>query len=101
MPDQLAQRGHFETPNASRYMQQLCKHFAHKIEVEYDEHAASAALSTGPVGMTASATALEIRVTAHDAAGLAQARGVIDKHLARFAFREGFETMTWHPPEHG
>lgn len=26
-----------ETANASKYLQQLCKHFAHKVEVRFDE----------------------------------------------------------------
>ena len=28
------QTGTFTTDHASKYLQQLCKHFAHKIEVE-------------------------------------------------------------------
>ena len=30
-------KGTFETPNASKYLVQLCKHFAHKIEVVYSD----------------------------------------------------------------
>lgn len=33
----LQQTGTFMTPNASKYLQQLCKHFAHKVAVVFDE----------------------------------------------------------------
>lgn len=32
-----------ETPNAGKYLQQLCKHFAHKVEVDYGDGHGSAA----------------------------------------------------------
>lgn len=34
-------------------------------------------------------------VRAKDETGLKMARGIIDTHLVRFAFRERFETMSW------
>jgi len=81
------------TENASKYLQQLCKHFGHKVEVSYTPSEGRADLPMGPSVMTADAEALTIEVTAPDAEGLTRAKGVIDSHLKTFAFREGFERM--------
>lgn len=91
----LKETGVFETANASRYMQQLCKHFAHKVEVDYDETQARAALPVGPATMNADDRVLRVNITAEDEEGLARARHIIDDHLRRFAHRENFEHMTW------
>ena len=91
----LHQTGTFQTPNASKYLQQLCKHFAHKVAVEYDETQGRAALPAGPARLSASAEALQVEISAETEEGLDRARSVIDDHLKRFAFREGFEGMSW------
>lgn len=87
--------GVFPTQNASKYMKQLCKHFAHKIDVEYDDTSASAALPPGPAEMHATDSDLTVRITGKDEEALKVARHIIDSHLERFAFRENFETMGW------
>ena len=84
-----------KTENASKYLQQLCKHFAHKVEVDYDETQARAALPVGPATMNADDSVLRVNITAEDEEGLARARHIIDDHLRRFAHRENFEHMTW------
>ena len=87
--------GTFQTAHASKYMQQLLKHFAHKVEVRYDDTQGHAAMPLGPAEFRASDAALTITVSAADDAGLEMAMAVIDDHLVRFAFREGFEKMDW------
>jgi hypothetical protein len=87
--------GRFETANASKYLQQLCKHFAHKVEVSFDETHGTVALGMGPATLRASAAALTAEVTAPDGEALAHARQIIDSHLKRFAIREEFEAMVW------
>lgn len=91
----LQDTGTFQTSNASKYLQQLCKHFAHKIEVEFDETSGRAALPAGPATLTATDDALRVEISAETGEGLERARHVIDDHLKRFAFREGFEQMAW------
>ncbi len=90
--------GTYSSPKASQYLQQLCKHFAHKVEVSFDTHQGQVALGSGPASMTATDDHLIVTVTAPDLAALPQARHVIDKHLAIFAHREGFETLVWQEP---
>lgn len=85
----------YDTPNAARYVQQLAKHFGHKIEVRVDERSADFALQAGRVRLDAENGALLARVEAEDAKSLIDARYVIDKHLVIFAFREGFAGLDW------
>lgn len=91
----MTDQGRFETPNAEKYLQQLCKHFAHKVAVTHDAACGTVALGMGPATLRASDSALTAEVTAPDAADLDHARRIIDSHLARFAFRENFEAMNW------
>lgn len=91
----MQQTGTFKTAKASQYLQQLCKHFAHKVEVDFDAEAGWADLPPGRCTMQADARVLQVEVTARDAEGLARARAIIDDHLARFAHREGFKAMDW------
>ncbi len=92
------QTGTFQTPQASRYIQQLCKHFAHKVEVSYDDTKGQAALPPGPAKMVAEVDRLRVETAAEGAKGLETARYIIDSHLKTFAFREGFEAMEWAEP---
>ena len=87
--------GSFATPNASKYLQQLCKHFAHKIEVSFDETSGRIPFALGVAEVSASAEALVVRFADVAEEARADAQSVIDRHLERFAFREGFTTMQW------
>jgi hypothetical protein len=89
------EHGTFATPNASRYLQQLCKHFGHKIPVEFSETAGTIQFPMGTASLTATDGTLRVDFALDDAENRDRARHVIDKHLQRFAFREGFEAMTW------
>jgi uncharacterized protein len=91
----MVETGRFETSHASKYLQQLCKHFSHKLDVQFDEREGVIPLQAGPARLRADDMRLTVEVNAEDAEGLARARGIIDKHLHRFAFREGFEAMEW------
>ncbi|KMO27800.1 2,4-dihydroxyhept-2-ene-1,7-dioic acid aldolase [Methylobacterium variabile] len=76
------------TAHASRYLQQLCKHWAHKFETEYDATAARIALPLGEARLVASAEALTVDLAVDDPAKLPDFQAVIVRHLERFAFRE-------------
>jgi len=76
------------TPNASRYLQQLCKHFAHKRPVTFDPQTGSIAFSSGECRLDARDGALTLSLTAPDATYLEQVQDVVARHLVRFAFRE-------------
>lgn len=76
------------TASASRYLQQLCKHFSHKVDVAFDDRAGSVAFSIGNCRLIAQEGMLQIALDAPDAEALSELQQVVASHLARFAFRE-------------
>ncbi|WP_029041215.1 DUF2218 domain-containing protein [Cucumibacter marinus] len=82
------------TDHASKYLQQMCKHFQHKVEAEWDTETGTVHFPAGPCTMAAEGKTLTINVTAEDEEGLARGRDVIDRHLPNFAFREEIE-ISW------
>jgi uncharacterized protein len=83
------------TAHASRYLQQLCKHFAHKLPVEFDPQAGKIGFPIGDCNLSATDEALQLDLTSADAAQLDQLKDVVIRHLERFAFREEL-SVTWH-----
>ena len=77
-----------KTPQAARYMTQLCKHFEHKLPVTYDAETGIIPFSIGICRLRAGAGALTLSAEAADASALAQVQDVVARHLVRFAFRE-------------
>ena len=80
------------TEHASRYLQQLCKHFAHKLTVKFDEHAGEITFSIGDCRLQADGEALHIELTAPNPDDMEQLKDVVIRHLVRFAFREELQT---------
>jgi len=85
----------YPTQNASKYVQQLAKHFGHKIEVRSDADSAAFEMEAGSVRLRAENDTFIARVEAEDAKGIINLRYVIDKHLVIFAFRDGFTGLEW------
>ena len=77
-----------ETERATIYLQQLCKHFAHKLPVEFTPETGQIKFSIGTCRLEAKDRVLTLRAEAADTSGLEQLQGVVDRHLLRFAFRE-------------
>ncbi|RWO63496.1 MAG: DUF2218 domain-containing protein [Mesorhizobium sp.] len=84
-----------ETPNAGKYLQQLCKHFAHKVEVAYGDGHGQCRFSCGTATMNAGLERLDIVVEAADTTALTETKQVIESHLVRFAFRENLQPLAW------
>jgi hypothetical protein len=87
--------GYLKTDNGSKYLQQLCKHFGHKISVSFDAEKGWAEFPMGTAQMTADENGLTVTCEVADAKGVGMVHGVIDSHLEKFAFREGTKVMTW------
>lgn len=85
----------FETEHGRKYLVQLCKHFGHKTEVEYTGDKGRCVLSPGPADMFADDEGITFVVTAQDATGVERLQEIVTKHLARFAFRENLEDLSW------
>lgn len=85
----------FTTENSQKYLTQLCKHFAHKIEVEQTGDQGALRFSCGTGYLQAMADGLHIRVSSPDEANLAETKSVVESHLLRFAFREEAGPLQW------
>ena len=83
------------TEHASRYLQQLCKHFGHKIPVEFTPERGECRFPFGSALLRADKERLTVEIEAADAEQRARAQEVIEVHLVRFAFREALGPMVW------
>ena len=93
------------TANGSRYLQQLCKHWSHNLAVEYDAERGKVVFprdargadwpGEGVVTMAAQPDVLECRIEASAEGQLEGLKGVLAKHLDRFAFREAPLKFDW------
>lgn len=84
------------TASASKYLQQLCKHFAHKLPASFGPTEGRIDFPLGPVELTADETRLVVTVTAEDGDRLTELGDVVARHLVRFAFRED-PAIDWRP----
>jgi uncharacterized protein len=82
------------TAKASGYLQQICKHFSHKIEVEFDTYKGKIAFPFGHAQLAAAQDALTLNAFAGNKDDLEKLKQVLSSHLERFAFRESLE-ITW------
>lgn len=93
LPDQCAS-GNARTEMASKYLQQLCKHWSHKGQVEFDATEGNVSFENRrAVAMKATDEGLEIVASVGPREDLNFWMGVIEDHLKRFAFREEFEVV--------
>ncbi len=83
------------TTHASRYLQQLCKHWSHKFTVEFDTTQGKVELPSGILYMKAQPDMLEVDLEVSDAASLPRMKQVVAEHLDRFAFREAPLPFIW------
>ena len=83
------------TANGARYLQQLCKHWSHKLDVTLSENEGTVRFPAAVATMTADSEALTVRVEAEDEEALQRIKGVVASHLARFAFKEAPLSFAW------
>jgi hypothetical protein len=83
------------TTSASRYLQQLCKHWSHKFVVEFDAQQGQILLPMGTADLAAGDMALTITCTVGEGGDMRKLQQVVADHLGRFAFREGELAFNW------
>jgi len=84
------------TGSASRYLQQLAKHWSHKMEVSFSAEEGSIAFPNGSVlAMKADSDSLDLVLTVPEGEDEGRMREVVASHLDRFAFREAPLTFDW------
>ncbi len=93
------------TQYASRYLQQVCKHWAHNLAVEFTPEHGSVVFPAdargaswqgeGRVEFTAEADTLVCRIIASEPGQLEGLKGAVARHIDRFAFREAPLAFDW------
>lgn len=84
------------TLSASRYLQQLAKHWSHKMEVSFTAEEGSIAFPDGAhLAMRADSETLDLVLTVPEDGDSLRMREVVASHIDRFAFREGPLTYDW------
>ena len=81
------------TENASKYLQQLCKHFGHKVPVEFTPEEGKVSLPFGSCQLRASTDALTLQAIGGEGE-IEKLENFLGSHLERFAFREKPQ-ITW------
>lgn len=95
------------TAHASKYLQQLCKHWQHNLAVEFTADHGTVTFPKDARGadwpgdalvtFDAGPDALSVRIDASVGEQLAGLEGAVARHLDRFAFREAPLPFDWHP----
>jgi len=93
------------TKSGSRYLQQLSKHWSHNLAVEFTAEESRIVFprdargadwpADGVVTMTAQPETLDVRIDASSPEHLDALKGVLARHLDRFAFREAPLSFDW------
>ena len=92
-------RGRAKTASGSKYLQQLCKHWGHKFEVEYSQKMGRVSFPSVVATMEASADALLVAIETDNPQSVEQLKEIVANHLDRFAFREAPLPFQWSATE--
>ncbi|MEK1904384.1 MAG: DUF2218 domain-containing protein [Pseudomonas sp.] len=85
---------HVTTDTPARYISRLCKHFAHKIPVSFDEQQGRIEFSVGLAVLQADAQGLTLRVESSSSEDLERLQGVVGSHFERVAWQEALQ-LEW------
>ncbi|QDV07819.1 hypothetical protein Poly30_33520 [Planctomycetes bacterium Poly30] len=91
----LAAHARVATPTPERYVTRLCKHFAHKVEVERDEGHGRIAFPFGTCTLDAEPDTLVMRVEGDDAEAVSRLEDVVTRHLHGFVPAGESLAVTW------
>ena len=83
-----------QTTSASKYLQQLCKHFAHKVTVDYTPEEARVQFPPGRCLMLADTETLRFHCQADNEKAMPVIKDIIERHLVKFVWREEL-TFQW------
>lgn len=87
-------RAEIATESGARLMNRLCKHWAHKLEVEQGEEESRVVFEDGSCVMRAEPDKLVVAIEALEEESLDRLEGVVDSHLQRMAGDEEL-TIVW------
>lgn len=84
------------TDTPARYISRLCKHFAHKIPISFDEQQGRIEFNAGLATLKAEDQSLRLQVESASSDDLKRLQDVVASHFERFAWQEAL-TLDWQP----
>jgi hypothetical protein len=88
-------RGRAATASGSKYLQQLCKHWSHKFDVDFSPTRGEVRFASAVATLEASADGLLVTIEADDPDSVERFKETLARHLDRFAFREAPLPFDW------
>ncbi|WP_330960570.1 DUF2218 domain-containing protein [Photobacterium sp. 53610] len=85
---------HIQTPDGSKYLRHLCKHFNHKVDAEWDERQGKVFFAMGTCEFRATESMLTVECQAASDEALEVVKEIVKTHFDRFARREAVE-LAW------
>ncbi|MCF1472822.1 DUF2218 domain-containing protein [Agrobacterium vitis] len=85
------------TEHGWKYVQQLCKHWSHKLEVDLGDQKGTVKFDNAIAVMTCDEAGLTVTIEAASEDLLERFKDVVSSHLDRFAFREAPLPFDWKP----
>ncbi len=89
------------TANGAKYLQKLCKHWSHKLEVDLSDRKGVVRFPVAVVTLDAGEDALAVTIEGEKSQEVERMKGVVASHLDRFAFREAPLRFDWEGPKAG
>ncbi|MGO2009401.1 DUF2218 domain-containing protein [Vreelandella alkaliphila] len=86
-------RAEIVTPSGERLINRLCKHWAHKLEIEQNEQEAKITFANGTCLMHVEEDRLIVSLETLEEEHLDQLEGVVESHLMRMAKDEPLEIV--------
>lgn len=83
------------TENGWKYIQQLCKHWSHKLTTELSDNKGVVTFENATAVMICDANAITVTIESEAQDVLERLKGVVSSHLDRFAFREAPLPFEW------
>jgi uncharacterized protein len=88
-------RASVPTASAAKYLQQLCKHWSHRLKVEFSDRKGVVNFPAAVVRLEADDDALKVTIEGEGNEEVERLKGVLATHLDRFAFREAPLGFDW------
>ena len=87
--------GRAKTASGSKYLQQLCKHWSHKFDVDFSPSRGQVRFPSAVATLEANVDAVLVTIETDDPDSVEQLKSVVANHLDRFAFREAPLPFEW------
>jgi len=105
MTDTYSAEGTFKTVNGAKYLQQVCKHWAHNLAVTFDDERGEIIFprngrggdwpGDAKVTLEVVEEGLSCHISASAQGQLEGLKGAVTRHVDRFAFREAPLEISW------